>query len=523
MLPLRPGTYRTEPGEFYGTPKELWGFRKGGAGSPGAIARRFLGANRELLGLTGILGQLRERVRTVHSVGATHVICQQRWGGRRVHRAYVTVHVGAGNEVYLVKNRAMPKELLPPPRRRPAIRVAQAKAIVLKWLGVRESSVSPPLRHELLWYPWDDELVLAHKVRVHVPRRGRKQREKEWIVYLDASTGEILQAIDNLAQARGRGLVFNPNPVIALGGAAAVLTKGGHPVRRVPAAAYEIVSLRGLLPGRFLDGKRVTTRPTRRSVTGKRRIARKNRDYLVFADENGFEEVMAYYHLDEAIRYLEQLGYRGRRAIFHEPLPVNVSATRADQSWYSPGYRQINFGRGGGVNDAEDAETILHEFGHALQDFICPDFGQTDEAAAVGEGFGDYFALSFFADRKKHLPAYRTAVMSWDAIDWRRREPRCLRDIGTRKTFASFAPGLGPHENGRIWAAALWDIREALGRDVADRLIVESHFQLDGFTTFARAARAIVDADDNLYDGRHRSRLRGVFRARRIGPVHGPR
>ncbi len=30
-------------------------------------------------------------------------------------------------------------------------------------------------------------------------------------------------------------------------------------------------------------------------------------------------------------------------------------------------------------------------------------------------------------------------------------------------------------------------------RAVADRLIVESHFQLDGFTKFARGARAILD------------------------------
>lgn len=519
MRPLKSGHYRTEPGEFYGTPKELWGFRRRGTGGPRAIAREFLSAHREILGLTGILEELGTNVRVLHGLGATHVIHQQRHDGKRVHRAYVTVHVGSGREVYLVKNRAMPKALLPSAGRRSPLRAAEARRLVLDWLDVRPWQ--EPVRHELLWYPWNEELVLAHKLRVHVPRHG-KQRQQEWIVYLEAASGEVLQAIDNLAEANGRGLVFNPNPVIALGGSAAVLTEGGRPVRKVPAAAYETVRLRDLGPGRHLDGKRVTTRPTNRSVTGKRRISRRDRDYLVFADENGFEEVMAYYHLDAAIRYLESMGYRGRRAIFRDPLPVNVSATRHDQSWYSPGYRQINFGRGGGVNDAEDAETILHEFGHALQDFICPDFGQSDEAAAMGEGFGDYFALSFFAELKEHLPAYKTAVMSWDGIGWRRREPRCVRNIATTKTYASFAAGRGPHENGRIWAATLWDIREALGREIADRLIVESHFQLDGFTTFARGARAIVDADDNLYRGRHRSRLRGIFRRRRIGPVRGP-
>jgi hypothetical protein len=54
---------------------------------------------------------------------------------------------------------------------------------------------------------------------------------------------------------------------------------------------------------------------------------------------------------------------------------------------------------------------------------------------------------------------------------------------------------------------------------VADRIIIDSHFQLDGFTTFARGARAILDADRNLYGGRHKAILRRIFRRRGIGPV----
>lgn len=63
-------------------------------------------------------------------------------------------------------------------------------------------------------------------------------------------------------------------------------------------------------------------------------------------------------------------------------------------------------------------------------------------------------------------------------------------------------------------------MRELLGPELADRTIVESHYQLDGFTTFARAARAILDAHRNLPGGgRHAEALRRIFRRRGIGPV----
>src|SRR5262249_22653888 len=75
----------------------------------------------------------------------------------------------------------------------------------------------------------------------------------------------------------------------------------------------------------------------------------------------------------------------------------------------------------GGVDDAEDGEVILHEFGHAIQDAICPDFGQSPEAAAMGEGFGDYFAGSTFAETKP--PALRSGVMAWDALPWSSADP----------------------------------------------------------------------------------------------------
>jgi hypothetical protein len=255
----------------------------------------------------------------------------------------------------------------------------------------------------------------------------------------------------------------------------------------------------------------VTTRLT------KSRLRSARLDFSVSSARAGFEEVSAYYHVNEAMAYLEQLGYRGPRRLFAKSLEIDARGTRDDNSWYSPGERTLTFGTGD-VDDAEDGETVLHEFGHAIQDAICPDFGQSPEAAAMGEGFGDYFAGSFFAAKKP--PDYRDAVMTWDGARGDGTPP-CVRRLDSALTYESFDHGTNAdeHENGQIWSATLWDIWKATGRRVADRIILESHFQLDGFTTFARGARAILDADRNLYRKRHATILKRIFRRRGIGPV----
>ena len=509
MRALREGSYRTVPGEFYGTPKELWGFRSArGSGSAMQVAREFLRANQELLGLRGIRGRLKKSA-DIRSLGARHVILQQRHHGLRMHRAYVTVHVGSDRRVYLVKNRAMPKEFLPEPAE-PRFDAEGAVRRARRFLEYGKKDTADE-QTELLWYPWNDELRLSYKVRLHVA-----EPREEWILYLDAGVRgtEVFSYFDNLANASATARVFNPNPVITLGDHRLLLHATGRPKRKVPEDAYWMVELGDLDGSGYLDGKRVTTAPT-----GENRAWSGNGDFSFDSRAPEFEEVMAYYHLDFAIRYLEGLGYRGDRAIFRAPLPVNVHAIPEDGSWYSPGWKQLFFGLGGGVNDAEDAETILHEFGHALQDAICPDFGQSKQAAAMGEGFGDYLALSFFSENRPK--AYERCVMTWDGITFDENDPPCVRKLDSGLSFESFdwEGEDAVHANGRIWGETLWEIWNALGKETADTLIVESHFQLDGFTTFARGARAILDADRNLRAGRNQGRLKRIFRGRGIGPV----
>jgi len=504
MRSLEVGRHRALPGDWYGTPKEIWGFRSPRVrGSSLAIARRFLADNSALFELEGIRGRL-EHVRTIHSVGATHVLFRQRHARRSIHRAYVTVHIGSDHRVYLAKNRAVPRQYL---NANATFTVGRAAARRLARRAVRSRHGRAHVvgRVEEVWFPLRRQIRPAYKMRLHSVRP-----RAEWIVFVDADTRRILSRYDNLATApAGLASVFDPNPVAAVTDWRVL--RGSHDgVRTPPASAYRLVALEGLKGNRRLDGVRVTTRPTPDAVR------RADHRFVFTSDEPGFAEAMVYHHVDTAIRYLESLGYCGPRRIFRTPLPVNARGTRDDNSWYSPGTRSLTFGTGG-VDDAADGEVILHEFGHAIQDAICPDFGQSPEAAAMGEGFGDYFAGSTFAETKP--PALRSGVMAWDALPWSSADPPVERRLDDPRTYASFHRRGDEHRNGTIWSATLWDIRAALGRVTADRIIVESHFQLDGFTTFARGARAILDADRNLHAGRHARPVRAIFRRRRIGPL----
>jgi hypothetical protein len=503
MRTLAAGAFHAIPGRSYATPKELWGFRsERGGGTPRGIAWAFLQANREHLGITSELDRLDLR-RVLHGLGADHVIYQQIWRRRRIHRAYVSVHIGRDRCVYLVKSRAVPEDILKKAEE-PRLPVARAVRRALAAVGHARGQARVVGRPELLWYPARRLVHPAWRVRIH-----RTKPRSEIITYVHATTGRILSRVDNLAEATGRATVFLPNPMARARGFRPVGEDGR--LQRPPRTAYVEVSVTGLRSHGRLDGRRVTTRLTRPRISSSRF------DFVMPSSHAGFEEVSAYYHVNEAIGYLEHLGYRGPRRVFREPIQVDARGTRDDNSWYSPGERTLTFGVGD-VDDAEDGETVLHEFGHALQDAICPDFGQSPEAAAMGEGFGDYFAASFFAAHKPD--AYRDAVMAWDGARCPGDLP-AVRRLDSELTYESFDHGANAdeHDNGLIWSATLWDIWKALTRRRADRIIIDSHFQLDGFTTFARGARAILDADRNLHRGRHLAVLRRIFRFRGIGPI----
>jgi Zn-dependent metalloprotease len=148
-----------------------------------------------------------------------------------------------------------------------------------------------------------------------------------------------------------------------------------------------------------------------------------------------------------------------------------------------------------------------------VQDAQVPGFGRSDEGGAMGEGFGDYLAGSFFAE---HKPArLRPCVGTWDAVSYSHDDPPCLRRLDGKKKYPRDIEG-EVHSDGEIWSACLWEIRTALGARAADRLIVASHALLSPNASFADGANAILTADKQLNGAKNKKVLRGVFVRRGI-------
>jgi len=159
----------------------------------------------------------------------------------------------------------------------------------------------------------------------------------EWKLYLDAYTGEVVTRRNVLKHGPASGRVFDPNPVAALNDTS--LTDAS----KLPNSAYVEVDLPALADGGLLDGRYVSTALT------KNRVRAKNGKFLYARGKKWFKEVIAYFHIDRAQRYLQLLGFNG---IVDFAIKVNVAGSTDDNSAYSPGTKTLSFGTGGG-DDAQ--------------------------------------------------------------------------------------------------------------------------------------------------------------------------
>jgi hypothetical protein len=307
-----------------------------------------------------------------------------------VYQSGVTVHIGEDGAIYqVVKDVVQFADVGEPPKKGLTEHQALATAIGLVGLGKERAKGA---RACPLVFAGTEDGEPRHAWRVALPaarvRSTGGRRMRSWVLLLDQETGEVLSRKDVLQRSpTGKGRIFYPNPMTALAGAG--FSRGG-----VPENAYREVELQGLDPeSRHLTGRYVSTELTRH------RVRRDGRDFRFRRGENGFEETMAYYWIDEACRWAKKELGVPEEAL--DPFLVDARGSLDDQSWFDPITGELSFGVGG-VSDAEDGDIILHEFAHALLHRFVPDWAEAvpwAEVWAIGEGFADFFSCCFLADR----------------------------------------------------------------------------------------------------------------------------
>lgn len=448
-------------------------------------------------------GSYLELSHEIESLGGKHFTYTQMYDGKAIHEAGLKVNLDHQGKVYSILS---------------ALRQFDSSNTNIGDVSVKESEIQSKLgklthafevRTETKWWIEQEQLIPV----IH----GISFSHEEVVSYdflVDARTGDILRQEDRGAYAMqsdtsGRGRVFAPDPCTeAEVNYGDLFTDASDMHLPIFDSLIDTIELKGLTyeNGLFkLIGPHVEIED--RAPFNVAPATSSTGDFFFTRDQSEFEDVMVYYHIDSFQRYIQSLGFTNlqNKPFKADPhgksdLDQSVFVINGDDSY-------VLFGDGG-VDDGEDADVIIHEYGHALSHAAAPDTRSGTERKGLDEGIGDYFASSYSQDLN-NWGWYK--VFIWDGHNefWQGRT--------TVNTLSYPLPGGSSiYVYGELWAATMMQIRNDVGSEVTDKLQLEAMYANFVGMTLPDAARAVVDADSMLFEGAHVEIIRDYFCQRNI-------
>jgi len=463
------------------------------AGEPEAMARQYLDAAAGRLGLDArSVADLHFRVAREHPAGTT-VRFDQTYKGVPVYRADLAVTIDAAPQVTFVASSFKPGVALD--NVTPRLSAGEARQVAGKHL---ELSAAPAFEKV--------DLVVYHNRGVsrlawRVVLEPSVEPLGSWEILVDAQSGQVFRSEDRACYATGTGQVFRNDPLSsaqAVYGATGFVDGGDADTAQLTAQLQSV----SLLDIEFAAALHKLKGPYAEIVDFespfKGLFTQASSTFNFTRSADGFEAVNTYFHIDALMRYLNspQPGGAGLTVTPYQYAggvrfdPSGFSG--ADNSHYLSGSGQLAFGEGG-VDDAEDADVIIHELGHGLHDWFTA--GGLSQVDGLSEGTGDYIARSYsrtLGQWPTSNPAYHY-VFGWDGHNpfW----------DGRVTNWPNIYPGglTGQiHTDGQIWASANMRIWNRIGRVRTDRVFFSGLAMTNGSTNQQAAAQAVIQASATL-------------------------
>jgi len=544
------------------------------AQSPEAIAREYLRSNWRRFKLEPQARNLTLH-KTRHSLTGTHLYFQQRYQGYPVEGADLVVSVGNENRVQKVYNTTRPLET--PTLKASSVLLSEDDALDVGWryLTVRGGLLAEPATSMAWRIGEDGRPRLIHRVKLDVDAPSGS-----WSLAIDAVSGEVLEARDmrryrtakkaadltpfegqvsdrraamqalrekmeraaaqkqGKRRASGTAFLFDPDPATAMlddalrDDSADETFEPAYVERPLRDIAFNSDTGEYALEGPYAEIRDFELPATPPSVTSDGVWAFRRGD-------NAFNDAMTYYHVDQNQRYLQSLGYVGERAILDTPVLLDADgAFGEDQSYYftQGGAPSLTFGHGC-VDDNEDADVIIHEYGHGIQDWIHGQWDLTDgDEGAMGEGFCDYWAGSYSFQSAEGRAFFPERVFQWDGFtsDFCAWGGRVMNQLHARYNqnidywdHEIYATDGMIFESDELWSTPLFQsllelYRQGVPIDESDRVVIESHFGLGDGLKMPVVAESTINAARALYpDGPHAQVFQNAFaRHEIVAPVN---
>jgi hypothetical protein len=488
------------------------------AAAPDEQARFFLASEADRLGLSPALDDL-TLFSNIQGRYSSHLTYQQTYHGIPVYNRFVRVNLDRNGRPTMILNGFEPRlaaagfSLDITPRLTSNDAMARAEALFEQddlQSTVPELVVYPDAEPRLAWrfVVWplqpaveievlidahNDTLLNAQNLSTHV----RPPADAGPIPLLpparyDTPVHPVSAANDRVVDLRvvsqphgrpatGSGLVFDPDPLTRAGfpygppyvdgGDTDILEVNAQRIQvdllditQGTDGLYRLVGPHVQIVSQTSGGAVVYTPPAEASPVG----------FQYTRANDFFEAVNVYYHIDKSQRYLQSLDIG--RDIQNLSLRVNPHGLGLeDNSRYFSTQNYIAFGIGG-VDDAEDAHVIWHEYGHALLQGSAPGLLSGVEGQALHEGWADYWAASYARSLVESGQAVRAdwqTLFKWDSGDGTLWPGRAMTFTGKYPddTFCdegSFECDI--YSDGMLWATTLMQIYETIGRTATDRV-----------------------------------------------------